>query len=132
MGNKRLNARTENFSPTWANTFRSTTVIILFTRFLLPSKRNGSGQQRSKETKDGKSGKIRTQFGVTLHAAYFYFYIQQYKLPAAHKFSFENIHFAAYSRFHPRRTALHDLSWVLHYPTIMYQLRTLLSVDDAH
>ena len=46
--------------------------------------------------------------------------------------SFENTHFAPYLRFHPRRTALHDLSWFLHYLTIMYQLHTLLSVDDAY
>lgn len=83
--------------------------------------------REAKKHKTEKRKNTNTVHSNTARSIPLYFYLQQYKLP-----SFENIHFAAYLRFHPHRTALHDLSWVLYYLTIMYQLHTLLSVDEAY
>jgi hypothetical protein len=142
MGKKRLNARTENISPIWANTFRSITEIILFTwfqptarvlrRFPCPQSEMEVDNREATIQTTEKRRNMNTVQSNTACSIFFHFYLSAIQTSCCTQFSFENTHFAAYLRFHPRRTALHDLSWVSHYLTIMYQLHTLLSVDDAY
>jgi hypothetical protein len=93
-------------------------------------KRNGSRQERSKETNNGEkeedSSKQHSMHHILLLLS------SAIQTPCNPIFSFENIHFPEYLRFRPRRTAFHDPPWVLHYLTIIYQLHNLLSVEDEY